>query len=89
MENHLTFRNWREASEHAQNLLNSGQINFDEYGQILARAEIGRGMTESKDWPRYIRRKVELRATQDAIAEQKELERRYPLTRAGKVKKST
>ena len=47
MENNLTFRNRREASEHAQNLLNSGQINLDEYRQIPARAEKEARLPES------------------------------------------
>ena len=43
----LVFRNWRQASEHAQNLLNTGQINLDEYRQILARAEKEAQLPES------------------------------------------
>ena len=37
------FKNWIEAASNARNLLDRGEIDFDEYGKIMARAKKEQG----------------------------------------------
>jgi hypothetical protein len=37
------FKNWIEAASNAKNLLDRGEIDYDEYGKILARAKKEQG----------------------------------------------
>jgi hypothetical protein len=53
------FKNWIEAASNAKNLLDRGEIDYDEYGKILARAkkeqgELGQAPPHSRQIPRRL-----------------------------------
>ncbi len=49
--NDVAFNNWRKAAANAKDLLSQGQIDFDEYRNIMARARAQQGISTQGQAP--------------------------------------